>query len=155
MLSFAQLQFCILGEDVMAKQVLVMRKDLKMKGKAIAQGSHGSLGVFLKMMNDGKSLKESTPEIKNGKYTLSLDIEVGSPIDEWLRGIHRKIAVSVNSEDELMEVYQKALDKGIPAHLVIDSGLTRFNGVPTKTCVALGPCDDDQFQGLTDHLSLY
>lgn len=139
----------------MVKQILVMRKDLKMKGKAIAQGGHGSLGVFLKMMNNGKSLKEETPEIKENRYTLSLEVEVDSSLDQWLRGLHRKIAVSVNSEEELMDIYKVAQEKGIPAHLVIDSGLTRFNGIPTKTCVALGPCEDDVFEGITDRLSLY
>ena len=41
------------NKDRKVKQVIVMRKDLKMRnGKAIAQGSHTSLGVLLTMFNE-------------------------------------------------------------------------------------------------------
>lgn len=70
-----------------------------------AQGSHSSLGVFLQMMNNGKSLREEMPEIVNGSYSLKLDVTVGSDLDNWLRGVFRKITLAVNSEEELMDIY--------------------------------------------------
>lgn len=140
----------------MAKQVIVMRKELKMKkGKLIAQGGHGPLDIFLRMMNNGVSLKDETPEIKNGKYTLSMEVEVGSEIDNWLRGISRKIALAVHSEEELIEIYKRAVEKGLPAKIVEDLGLTVFNGVKTKTAVVIGPDNDEVIDEITGHLPLY
>lgn len=57
----------------MVKQVIVMRKDLQMtKGKIVAQGSHASLAVILKMFRSNESIDEFHPEINNGKYELNL-----------------------------------------------------------------------------------
>ncbi|MDF2879956.1 MAG: Peptidyl-tRNA hydrolase [Clostridiaceae bacterium] len=66
----------------MSKQVIVMRKDLNMtKGKMVAQGSHASLGVILKMMNNGFGIRDKTPEIIDNKYIMKLDIEIDSELD--------------------------------------------------------------------------
>lgn len=139
----------------MPKQVVVMRKDLNMtKGKMIAQGGHAILGGILKMMNNGQTLIENPPEIKDGKYTLSLEVEVGSELDQWLTGIFKKIGLKVNSEEELMEIYQKALDAGLPVNLIEDNGLTMFHGVKTKTCLSIGPCKDEDIDAITGHLGL-
>lgn len=138
-----------------AKQVIVIRKDLGMKkGKMTSQGAHSSLGVFLKMMNGGKTLHQQTPEIVNGKYTLSLEVEVGSGLDNWLRGIYRKITLAVQSETELLQIYEEAKQKGIPAFLVKDEGLTVFNGVKTNTCICIGPYDSGAIDEITGHLPL-
>lgn len=140
----------------MTKQAIVLRKDLKMKkGKSVAQGSHASLGVFLKMMNGGISLTEKTPKIKNGTYTLSLEVEVGSFLDDWLRGEFRKIALSVDSEEELLNVYNQAKQMNIPVTMIEDNGLTVFHGVKTKTCIAIGPADDALIDEITSNLKLY
>jgi PTH2 family peptidyl-tRNA hydrolase len=60
----------------------------------------------------------------------------------------------VDSELELEDLHQKALDKGMISHMIEDNGATEFNGVKTKTCVAIGPAEDSKFVGLTDHLPL-
>ena len=112
------------------KQVIVVRKDLNMrKGKMIAQSCHASLDVVLKNLED--------PNVK-----------------EWLSGLFTKICVSVNSEQELLEIYKKAQNAEIIASLITDSGLTEFHGVPTKTCVALGPAPSDTIDEITGHLKL-
>lgn len=139
----------------MTKQVIVVRKDLKMKkGKMTAQGSHSSLGVFLQMMNNGKSLREEMPEVVNGSYSLKLDVTVGSDLDNWLRGVFRKITLAVNSEEELMDIYYKAKERDLPVVLIEDSGLTVFNGVKTKTCLAIGPYNSEEIDKITGHLPL-
>ena len=97
-----------------SKQVIVIQKSLNMrKGKMVSQGAHASLGVILNMFNNGQKLPEYPPEIINGEYTLSLTIKEGSALDQWLRGQFTKICVSVNSEQELIEIYEKAKDKEI------------------------------------------
>jgi PTH2 family peptidyl-tRNA hydrolase len=90
----------------------------------------------------------------DGKYKLTLEVEVDSELDQYLRGRFKKIAVSVNSEEELLEIYQKALDKGLPVKLIKDAGLTEFGGVPTLTCLAIGPENEEKIDEVTGHLPL-
>lgn len=140
----------------MSKQIIVLRKDLKMnKGKLVAQGCHASLAVVLNMMNQGKSIREQTPEIINGQYSLQLNVQVGSAMDDWLRGIFRKVTLTVNSEEELLDIYQKAVDKGLPVALIEDLGLTAFHGIKTKTCLAIGPSNAEEIDSITQHLKLF
>lgn len=137
------------------KQVLVLRKDLNMrKGKMVAQGSHGSMAPLLEMMRGGKSHLEYEPEIIDGYYEMKLRVKVGSALDQWLRGCFKKICVSVDSDDELMEIYRQAKEAGLPAVLIVDSGLTEFCGVPTDTCVGIGPAYSDEIDKITGHLKL-
>jgi PTH2 family peptidyl-tRNA hydrolase len=138
-----------------SKQVIVIRKDLNMrKGKMVAQGSHASLGVLLNMLNNDRKIPENPPEIINGKYTLSLTIDEGSALDEWLRGTFTKICVSVNSEKELFDIYEQAKNNGLPCTLIQDAGFTEFNGVPTYTAVAIGPDDVEKIDLICKHLPL-
>ena len=79
------------------KQVIVMRKDLNMrKGKIAAQSSHASLGAIL---NYGGKIHEET-------LTLTID---NYAVREWLEGRFTKVCVSVDSEEELLDIHQKAL----------------------------------------------
>lgn len=112
------------------KQIIVMRKDLKMpRGKEIAQGAHASMKATLLHMDD--------PRVK-----------------EWLSGMFTKIAVGVNNEEELLDVYNKAREAGLIAELITDSGLTVFNGIPTNTCIAVGPDTHENLQPITGNLKL-
>lgn len=138
-----------------SKQVIVIRKDLNMrKGKMVAQGSHASLGVILNMFNNDQKIPENPPEIINGEYTLSLTIKENSPLDAWLRGVFTKICVSVNSEQELLDIYEKAKNAGLPCTLIKDAGFTEFNGVPTYTAVAIGPDEVEKIDAITKNLPL-
>ena len=126
----------------LSKQVIVMRKDLGMrKGKMISQGAHASLGSVLKLM-------------KKSNYKYELEFGKDSYLDEWLNGIFTKITVGVNSLDELMELYNKALEMDIPTILITDAGKTEFNGVPTVTCIAIGPYFSEEIDKITSHLKL-
>lgn len=128
------------------KQVIVMRKDLNMrKGKMIAQGAHASMAVLLDMMTKTQASADSS---------TVMTMSVSGPVRDWLMGKFTKVAVSVNSEQELLDVYNKARELGLPAALITDSGLTEFNGVPTNTCCAIGPWYRDRIDTITGHLSL-
>lgn len=112
------------------KQMIVMRKDLKMRrGKEIAQGAHASLKATLENLHH--------PSVK-----------------EWLSGPFKKIAVSVDSEKELFEVLNKAKEADLITALILDAGLTEFGGVPTHTCIAIGPASDEDLRSITGHLKL-
>lgn len=149
-------------EDTNTKQVIVMRKFKGLRtGKYISQACHASM-AFLTMQGEmiydvehvehGEMGSDWTEYFfKNSSSTMEIHFRA---ISDWLKASFKKIVVYVNSEKELDEIYQRALYKGLMAHLVIDNGLTEFNGVPTKTCVAIGPAFSDKFIGLTDHLPL-
>jgi len=74
---------------------------------------------------------------------------------DWLTTSYRKICLQVDSEKELLEIYEKAVEAGLEAHLITDSGLTEFHGVPTNTCIAIGPDYDERIDLITASLKLY
>ncbi len=123
------------------KQVIVIRRDLQCrKGKLCSQAAHASLKAIL----DQCVKKKDT-------YTLHLD----SRIEPWINGLFKKICVSVNSEKELLEVYNKAKDAGLICSLIKDAGLTEFHGIPTLTCAAIGPDRADIIDIITGKLPLF
>ena len=115
------------------KQVIVIRRDLKMRrGKEIAQGCHASLGAIL---HDGK--------LKSDQDTKA-----------WLKGRFTKICVRVNSEEELLEIYNQARALNLNTCLIKDAGLTEFSGIPTLTAVAVGPGKEEIVNKVTGDLKL-
>jgi PTH2 family peptidyl-tRNA hydrolase len=134
------------------KQVIVIRKDLNMrKGKMISQGAHASLKAVLDLMHSQPNESSQGSE-GNEEWTLFLD--GGSAIHDWINGIFTKICLSVDSEQELLDVYNKAKEKGLICSLIQDAGITEFGGVPTYTCCAIGPCFNEEVQEITGHLKL-
>jgi peptidyl-tRNA hydrolase, PTH2 family len=126
------------------KQVIVIRRDLRMRrGKEIAQGAHAATAWLADLI-----LQTMRPN--------DVDHVALSPAERaWLESSFRKVTVKVNSEEELIAVYQKALDAGLTVHLITDRGLTEFGGVPTRTCLAVGPDYDDLIDPVTGDLELY
>lgn len=130
-----------------AKQVIVVRKDLNMrKGKIAAQVAHASMGALL------KDSFEYYTESKL-KY-IALPMDQHSAKFAWLDGPFTKICVYVDSEEELLGIRDKAEAAGILNCLITDAGKTEFNGVPTKTCLAIGPAWVEEVDKLTGHLKL-
>ncbi len=128
------------------KQVIVVRKDLKMrKGKTVAQGAHASLGSLLQFFD-----KKEEP----GKVEYSVQFDKGSVLDFWLNGIFTKICVSVDSEEELDKIKDQCDAAGIPCALITDCGKTEFKGVPTKTCLGIGPWYSEDIDKITGKLEL-
>ncbi len=128
------------------KQVIVMRKDLKMrKGKMVAQGSHASMAALLKFFDK----KE-----ENKKIEYSLWFQKDSVLDVWLNGIFTKICVSVNSEEELLKIKEQCEANGISCALITDCGKTEFNGNPTNTCLGIGPWYSEEIDKITGNLEL-
>ena len=124
----------------MAKQVIVMRRDLDVKcGKLIAQGAHASCSFF--------SERERT-FMATGQYVPPSPAE-----QEWILGRFTKIVLGVDSEAELLDIFEKAKAAGLKAFLIQDAGLTCFKG-PTHTCVGIGPDFDDKINAVTGHLKL-
>jgi len=126
-----------------AKQIIVIRKDLNMRrGKEIAQGCHASLGALLTLSKR-----------KEGK--IIIDTDKDEYVKQWLEQRFKKVTLQCNSEKELVEIHNQAKKAGLPCALITDAGLTEFNGVPTKTCLGIGPADPSEIDKITGKLSLY
>lgn len=129
------------------RQVIVVRKDLNMrKGKIAAQTAHASMAFLSKIYMTSPSGVDIFPLIFK---TAISDVEL-----EWLKDSFTKIVVSVDSEDELMEIFHAAEVAGLVVNLITDNGTTEFNGVPTKTCLAIGPDFKEKIDPITGHLKL-
>ena len=132
------------------KQVIVMRKDLKMRrGKEVSQGAHASMSFITRRLKLAPAGDLGRSGAKVLEATFSAQEQA------WLEGTFTKVTVQVNSEQELLDVYQKAQNAGLVVHLITDSGFTEFNGVPTKTCLAIGPDESELIDAVTGNLSLY
>lgn len=79
-----------------------------------------------------------------------------SPVElGWINGIFTKICLKVDTEEQLLEIHAKALESGVASHLITDRGLTEFKGVPTNTCLAIGPDMSEKIDEITKDLELY
>lgn len=106
------------------------------RGKMIAQGAHASIMFLVRRLCD--------PQAESKDHA----------IQEWLTHGMTKICVRVDSEAELLEIAQKARDTGLTVHVITDAGHTEFAGVPTKTCLAIGPDEEEKIDAVTGNLKL-
>jgi PTH2 family peptidyl-tRNA hydrolase len=138
------------------KQVIVMRKDLNMRrGKQIAQGCHASLKVFFDRIVRKEHVPEDSLQRKvNPNNIFYNTMIVTDEMQKWIDGVFKKICVSVDSEQELIDCYNKAKEAGLPCSMIEDHGLTEFNGVITKTCIAIGPAREEDIDKITGGLKL-
>jgi PTH2 family peptidyl-tRNA hydrolase len=124
------------------KQVIVVRSDLNMrKGKIAAQVAHASM----------KFLIDNNESVRGDEIVTKL-----TPAEaEWLlSGSFTKIVVGCDSEDALRDLMFQAELLDVEVHEIIDSGRTEFNGVPTLTCAAFGPCEAVELDKITGGLKL-
>jgi PTH2 family peptidyl-tRNA hydrolase len=130
------------------KQVIVMRTDLKMrKGKIAAQAAHAAMKVFFDMMDRARS----GVAVEGG---ILMSLIVTQDMWDWAEGIFTKICAAVDSEQELLDLYEKAKAAGLPCSLIEDRGLTEFGGQLTKTCISIGPAAPKLIDPITGHLRL-
>ena len=123
------------------KQIIVMRRTFNGKrvrtGKMIAQGAHASMAAILQRNPSGPSALKDDPRIV-----------------EWLSTAFTKITVYVDSEEELLALYEKAKAAGLITALIQDAGRTEFKGVKTYTAVAVGPDTNENLAPITGQLPL-
>lgn len=122
------------------KQVIVVRKDLNMPvGKVCAQSAHASMKAVIQDIPDNfDNFSDETKEA----------------ITEWLEKEFTKVVVGIDSEDQMLDLYNKAKYLNIPCALITDNGKTIFNGVLTNTCIAIGPDVSSKIDKLTGDLKL-
>lgn len=122
------------------KQIIVIRRDLGMRrGKEIAQGAHAAMAFLTKAID------------RYGNLTRSLTRKEL----KWINGPFTKVVLQVPDWESLISVFDKAQLNGIEVHMIIDNGVTEFNGSPTATALAIGPDEDDVLDPLFGGLKLY
>ena len=110
------------------KQVLIVRQDLNLpKGKLAAQAAHASVEAVLKTDS--------------------------AIVNKWQREGMAKIVLKVKDEKELVYYFQKAKEAGLPAALITDAGRTVI-APGTKTCVGIGPEEEEEIDAITGNLKL-
>ena len=134
------------------KQVIVVRKDLKMRtGKAISQGAHASLAILTNNLIGYPFVWYKFP-FKLIRFLRLFFFHRAFRV--WHTGRFTKICVYVNSEQELKDIYNKAKANGLLCSLITDAGLTEFGGIPTLTVSAIGPDESSKIDEITGKLPL-
>jgi peptidyl-tRNA hydrolase, PTH2 family len=148
------------------KQAIVVRRDLGMPlGKLAAQVAHASMSFISSGLMRPLSRYCTDPYSYDNWFLGPTQEEVYTCeerrliVDEelaiWLDGAFAKVVLSVNSEEELLAVYARARDAGLRHSLITDEGRTVFNGIPTHTCVGVGPNYIEKVNKVTGSLPLY
>ena len=138
----------------LSKQMIVIRRDLKMrKGKIAAQAGHACVTAVLMALEKENRLNQIRTDGK-GIYLAPSNMDA-TALSEWFDKGVAKICVYVDSEEELLEIDRKAKEAGIISALICDAGLTEFHGEPTYTCLALEPKSAEEVDKITKELPLY
>jgi len=123
------------------KQVIIWRKDLKVrKGKLAAQVAHAAMAFLIHGIKF------------NGTCDAKYKFNPSKEQEYWMKNSFTKIVLGCDSEEELIELYEKAVLEGLEAHIITDNGDTEFHGVPTRTCLVIGPDLSSRIDPTTGHL---
>lgn len=137
-----------------AKQMIVVRRDLKMrKGKIAAQAGHACVTAVLMALEREDRLRDAMTE--GDWIRLRPTGKPETPLSRWFADGTAKVCVYVDSEEELLELDRRAKEMGFISALIRDAGHTEFHDVPTYTCLALEPLYPEDVEPLTGELPLY
>lgn len=113
------------------KQVIAVRRDLEMgKGKVAVQVAHAAVSAAEEARTKRSHWWEA-----------------------WLKEGQCKVAVRVDSEDEILRLERGSRELGLPCARVVDRGLTQVEP-GTLTCLGIGPAPSKVLDTLTGNLSL-
>lgn len=136
-----------------AKQMIVMRRDLKMrKGKIAAQAGHACVSATLQALVAHKLIDRVS--VMSGHLEL-LSNDQYSPLVQWFEKGEAKVCVYVDSKEELLKIAEEGHKEGFIVALIRDAGITEFHGKPTLTCLAFEPLFAKQIDPITGDLPLY
>jgi len=112
----------------MYKQMIIIRNDLNMfVGKKCVQSCHACLGAYQ------KSQKTITKK--------------------WSEEGQKKVVLEVNSEKEIINLFELAKKEKIACFLVQDAGLTELEP-GTITALGIGPDEEEKIDKITRNLKL-
>jgi len=118
-------------DDFEFKQVIVVRRDLDMgKGKIAVQVAHAAV---------------SAAEEARERFTEWWEA--------WMREGQCKVAVKVDSVEEIVQLEERSRELRLPFARVTDRGLTQVEP-GTVTCLGIGPAPSSIIDKLTGNMSL-
>ena len=130
------------------KQVIVVRKDLKMStGEVAEKVTDAALKIFF-----DRIAKWTTNVTINNTIILE---GMTSPIKKWVDGNSAKNILSCNTENDIMTLADKAKNLNIPFAISFDNTFNTFNDTTTPLCIALGPDYDDKIDPLIRECEVY
>ena len=139
-----------------SKQMIVMRRDLKMrKGKIAAQAGHACVEAPLMALAREGRLGEVRVTPDQSWVYLEDEGTRATPLSDWFDAGVAKVCVYVDSEEELLDLAARGRELGFAVALIRDAGHTEFHGEPTYTCLAFEPLAAEQIDPLTGELPLY
>ena len=110
------------------KQVILVRQDLKLpKGKMAAQAAHASVEA---VFNSDKA-----------------------KVASWRKEGQKKVVLKIKDEKELIEFVNLAKAAKLKTALITDAGRTVI-APGTKTCVGIGPDEDEKIDAVTGKLKM-
>ena len=129
-----------------SKQMIVMRRDLKMrKGKIAAQAGHACVeAVLMALAREGRLDQVRVTENNNWVY-LADDGTPETALSRWFDAGVAKVCVYVDGEEALLEIARQGREQGF----------AEFHGEPTYTCLAFEPLAPDDIDPITGDLPLY
>ena len=139
-----------------AKQMIVMRRDLRMrKGKIAAQAGHACVEATLMALAREGRLDEVRRTPDEGWVFLEHPAGEVTPLSDWCDAGVAKVCVYVDSEEELLAIADQGREQGFLVALIKDAGFTEFHGEPTYTCLAFEPLPAEKIDPITGELPLY
>jgi peptidyl-tRNA hydrolase, PTH2 family len=115
----------------MYKQVILIRKDLKLgAGKIASQTAHAAIGSM-------KKAAKETPSI----------------VESWEMEGSKKVVLKVSDLRELKTIENMVKKERIVSFLVRDAGLTQVKP-STITALGIGPADEKRIDNITKELKL-
>ena len=121
----------MISREFKYKQVIAVRTDLGMsRGKMAVQVAHGAV-----------SAAERTRVAKQDIWK------------SWMREGQKKVAVKVQSEEELTDLMREAVNQSLTYSIIRDAGMTELPP-GTVTVIAIGPAKADEINKVTGNLKL-
>jgi PTH2 family peptidyl-tRNA hydrolase len=139
-----------------SKQVIVVRRDLKMrKGKIAAQAGHACVEATLMALAREGRLDEVRLSADDSWVYLDEGDRGPTALSDWFDAGVAKVCVYVDGEEALLDLAERGRELGFLVALIRDAGYTEFHGEPTYTCLAFEPLRGEQIDPLTGDLPLY
>lgn len=126
-----------------SKQVIIVRKDIKMRRAAFAATVARASTEFLLDCNEFNT---------NGESRLKLTSEESS----WLFGNSKRIVLGVNSEEALKRIMARADAHGLTVcpQYQMKSEEKEYEDCGQLVCVAIGPHEESAIDEITNNLKL-
>lgn len=142
------------SSSYLAKQMIVMRRDLKMrKGKIAAQAGHACVeATLMALAREGRGADVRATDSWAWLEHAPSD---RTPLTDWFDAGVAKVCVYVDSEEALLDLARRGHELGFAVALVRDAGHTEFHCEPTYTCLAFEPLPAEKIDPLTGELPLF